>query len=143
MVQSNDQPPNYDTVVMTEAHSCGPYVPAGTTDAKDVKIPLESPETQNDSPASGPPPTNFPSMPATTVYNYRNPMTGDIVCSLLPPDHPQMICLQQGHVLQTKFGMLGILAAIFWFPLGIGLCLLDRKVYCSRCGQLIDDSICG
>ncbi len=37
----------------------------------------------------------------------------------------------------------GILAAVFWFPLGIGLCLLDRHVQCSRCGAVINDGMCG
>ncbi|KAG1762863.1 hypothetical protein EDD22DRAFT_889322 [Suillus occidentalis] len=79
-----------------------------------------------------------------TVYHYQNPLTGEHIASLLPPDHPEMICLQQGgHVNETKFGILGIMAAIIWFPLGIGLCLLDRKVKCQRCGTVIDDGLCG
>ncbi|KAG0694072.1 hypothetical protein DFH29DRAFT_961582 [Suillus ampliporus] len=85
-----------------------------------------------------------PMMQQPTVYHYQNPLTGDHVASLLPPDHPEMICLQQGgHVNETKFGILGILAAIVWFPLGIGLCLLDRRVKCRRCGTIIDNGICG
>ncbi|KAI0747352.1 hypothetical protein BC629DRAFT_1560453 [Irpex lacteus] len=145
MVQSNDQPPTYDAVVMSEAQSTGPYVPAGTTDAKDVKVQPEAEHAQTYSPPAGPPPQfgSIPSMPATTVYNYRNPLTGEVVASLLPPDHPQMVCLQQGHIARSRFGVLGVLAAIFWFPLGVGLCLLDRRVYCSRCGQIIDEGICG
>jgi len=83
-------------------------------------------------------------MHETTVYHYNNPLTGDHLASLLPPDHPEMICLQRGgHDTQTKFGLIGILAAIFWFPLGVGLCLLDRKVVCRRCGMLVEDGICG
>ncbi|KAK0505033.1 hypothetical protein EDD18DRAFT_322444 [Armillaria luteobubalina] len=78
------------------------------------------------------------------VYNYVNPATGDRIASLLPPNHPEMICLQSGaHVPHTKYGLLGILAAVFWFPLGIGLCLLDRHVQCSRCGAVINDGMCG
>ncbi len=47
-------------------------------------------------------------MPATTVYNYINPHNGERIVSLLPPDHPQMVCLQQGgHVARSKFGILG------------------------------------
>ncbi|KAG2128958.1 uncharacterized protein EDB93DRAFT_1095763 [Suillus bovinus] len=79
-----------------------------------------------------------------TVYHYQNPLTGERIASLLPPDHPEMICLQQGaHVTETSFGILGILAAIVWFPLGVGLCLLDRRVKCKRCGAVIDNGICG
>jgi len=32
---------------------------------------------------------------------------------------------------------LGLIAAVVWFPLGIGLCLLDRTVTCKRCGAVI------
>ncbi|KAF9474697.1 hypothetical protein BDN70DRAFT_908403 [Pholiota conissans] len=88
-------------------------------------------------------------MPSTSnddmvLYNYINPITGERVVSLLPPNHPEMICLQSGsHVTETHFGLLGILAAIFWFPLGIGLCLLDKQTQCRRCGAVIDRGICG
>ncbi|KIK99376.1 hypothetical protein PAXRUDRAFT_532325 [Paxillus rubicundulus Ve08.2h10] len=82
-------------------------------------------------------------LPQPTIYHYQSPITGAQLASLLPPDHPEMLCLQQGgHVAQTKFGILGILAAIVWFPLGIGLCLLDRQVKCRRCGVTIDEGIC-
>ncbi|KAF8894362.1 hypothetical protein CPB84DRAFT_1963378 [Gymnopilus junonius] len=76
--------------------------------------------------------------PAPVVYSYVNPATGERIASLLPPDDPEMVCLQMGHVPQTQFGLLGILAAIFWFPLGIACCLLDRRVRCARCGYVID-----
>ena len=47
-------------------------------------------------------------MPQTRVYHYVNPANGDHITSLLPPDHPEMVCLQQGsHVEETKFGFLG------------------------------------
>lgn len=43
-----------------------------------------------------------------TVYHYTNPTTQQQVASLLPPDHPEMICLQAGaHVPHTKYGILG------------------------------------
>jgi hypothetical protein len=78
-----------------------------------------------------------------------------------------MVCLQAGeHVLETRYGFLGVLpicsllfidcvwthahvivfpgviAAIVWFPLGIGLCLLDRRVQCKRCGDSIEEGLC-
>ncbi|KAF8840734.1 hypothetical protein BDN67DRAFT_990209 [Paxillus ammoniavirescens] len=82
-------------------------------------------------------------MPQPIIYHYQSPITGEHLASLLPPDNPEMLCLQQGgHVAQTKFGILGVLAAIVWFPLGIGLCLLDRRVKCKRCGVMIDEGIC-
>ncbi|KAH9957332.1 hypothetical protein BC827DRAFT_1371278 [Russula dissimulans] len=100
------------------------------------------------------------------VYHYQDPRTGLWVASLLPPDHPQMVCLQTGaHVPETRYGclgashfsyslltvsrltfavgvLLGVLAAIIWFPLGIGLCLLDRRVRCERCGESIEEGLC-
>ena len=99
------------------------------------------------------------STPSPMVYNYINPVSGERVVSLLPPNHPEMICLQSGsHVPHTRFGLLGehqsshcpciltflsgILAAVFWFPFGIGLCLLDRRVRCHRCGLIIEDGVC-
>ncbi|KAF9001553.1 hypothetical protein BDQ17DRAFT_1358409 [Cyathus striatus] len=78
-----------------------------------------------------------------TVYHYNNPRTGEYIASLLPPDNPTVICLQAGtHVPETKYGVLGILAAICWFPLGIVICLLDRRVKCTRCGLIIDEGLC-
>jgi len=85
-----------------------------------------------------------PAMPSTSGYHYTNPVNQDHIISMLPPDHPQMICLQQGsHVRETKFGILGIIAAVVWFPLGIALCLIDRRVRCKRCGMILQDhTIC-
>jgi len=77
------------------------------------------------------------------VYHYQDQRTGQPFASLLPPDHPQMVCLQAGqHVPESRYGFLGVLAAIMWFPLGIGLCLLDRRVRCERCGESLEDGLC-
>lgn len=47
-------------------------------------------------------------MPQARVYHYHNLANGNHITSLLPPDHPEMVCLQQGsHVEETKFGVLG------------------------------------
>jgi hypothetical protein len=44
-----------------------------------------------------------PTMPSTRVYHYRNPVTAEEIVSLLPPNHPAMVCLQSGeHVPETK-----------------------------------------
>ncbi|KAF9820291.1 hypothetical protein IEO21_01505 [Rhodonia placenta] len=135
--QDMQAPPSYDAA-MKDITSSGPFVTNGTSTADSVKVPL--PEG---TPAQGPSP-QVPSMPATTVYNYVNPITQEQIVSLLPPDHPQMICLQQGgHVPRTHYGVLGILAAVFWFPWGIGCCLLDRRTTCERCGAVMDDGFCG
>ena len=88
-----------------------------------------------------PPPQSY-AMPRNGPYQYQHPVTGHIITTPFPPDHPKMICLQQGgHVSSTRFGILGILAGIFWFPLGIGLCLLDRRIVCKRCGTVVDGGI--
>ncbi|KAF8633664.1 hypothetical protein AX15_001313 [Amanita polypyramis BW_CC] len=77
------------------------------------------------------------------IYHYVNPRTNEQTASLLPPDHPEMVCLQTGmHDTHTTFGILGILAAIIWFPIGIGCCLLDRKTTCRRCGAVLSTGCC-
>ncbi|KAK0213092.1 hypothetical protein DFS33DRAFT_1286374 [Desarmillaria ectypa] len=131
-----DNPPPYDTV----QHSTGKDHPK---DAKQAPQPPMQPSTQLYMTAgSSYVPQTGPQDPI--VYHYVNPTTGDRIASLLPPNHPEMICLQAGaHIPHTKYGLLGILAAVFWFPLGVGLCLLDRHVQCSRCGTVINDGICG
>ncbi|KAM5530757.1 hypothetical protein V8D89_015564 [Ganoderma adspersum] len=137
------QPPSYDVAVSGGTNISGPFIPESQAPAKDVKVPsLPSPGAGYPAPGS-PPPHAAGGLPATVVFNYVNPRTGERVVSLLPPDHPQMVCLQQGgHVTTSKFGLLGILAAIVWFPLGIGLCLLDRKIHCQRCGAVLEDGMC-
>lgn len=47
-------------------------------------------------------------MPQPTVYYYQSPVTGEQLATLLPPDHPEMLCLQRGgHEPRTKYGILG------------------------------------
>ncbi|EJU04142.1 hypothetical protein DACRYDRAFT_48717 [Dacryopinax primogenitus] len=74
-----------------------------------------------------------------TVYYYTNPMNGATITSFLPPDHPRSLCLQQGHVPMTTHGVLGILAAIFFFPIGVVCCMIDRRSVCARCGEVLSD----
>jgi hypothetical protein len=40
-----------------------------------------------------------------TVYHYIDPFTDKVVDSVLPPDHPVMQCMHDGHVPQSKFGI--------------------------------------
>jgi hypothetical protein len=125
-------PPSYDASVSNDngAEASGSNAQQAVTPTK-VQPPTSPTSLQ-------PPP-----VPQPTVYYYRNPRTNENVVSLLPPDHPEMICLQEGeHITTSKFGLLGILAAIFWFPLGIGICLLDRRVQCRRCGAVLSESMC-
>lgn len=137
---TNDNPPSYDQV----ANGNEVVAPQDTKKPQDpsVRTPfMQSPAYS----VAGPSYTNrITNGPQPTVYHYTNPFTGDQVASLLPPDHPEMICLQEGkHISKSSFGMLGILAAVFWFPLGVGICLLDRRVKCVRCGHTISESFCG
>ncbi|VDB95929.1 unnamed protein product [Peniophora sp. CBMAI 1063] len=124
----SESPPAYNDAVAGPSNGMskpGPVAPMSTT-------PLIHPATTPGSP-DGP-----------TVYHYQHPVTGHQIVSLLPPDHPQMVCLQRGHHdVETKFGLLGVLAAIFWFPLGVGLCLLDRRARCRSCGEVLDTGMCG
>ncbi|KAI5119816.1 hypothetical protein M0805_006949 [Coniferiporia weirii] len=94
------------------------------------------------SPAYAAMPSPNPQGTRGMVHHYQHPVTGHTIGTVLPPDHPEMLCLQEGrHIRASRFGILGILAAVFWFPLGIGLCLLDRRVVCTRCGNVIDGGI--
>ncbi|KIJ68101.1 hypothetical protein HYDPIDRAFT_148404 [Hydnomerulius pinastri MD-312] len=133
-----DNPPAYEFVAAQ-----GP--------SEDAQVPVASGKQPKPPVPQGPPIPPMisvhgrpaPTMHQPTIYHYQNPLTGDHLASLLPPDHPEMMCLQQGgHISQTKFGILGVLAAIVWFPLGVGLCLLDRRVKCKRCGVTIDEGFC-
>ncbi|KAK7692755.1 hypothetical protein QCA50_004388 [Cerrena zonata] len=148
MVAQNDGLPTYD---MATGQLDRPYTYDTSTQGRDVKVPPPTFEQYDNPPfpapqlagPSSPAAPSVPRMPPTTVYNYVNPQTGEHVASLLPPGHPAMICLQQGqHVRETKYGLLGVLAAVFWFPLGIGLCLLDKRVKCKRCGVSIHEGLC-
>lgn len=66
-------------------------------------------------------------MPQTRVYHYINPANGNHISSLLPPDHPEMVCLQEGsHVEETKFGLLGALSLSFFFSLFVERSVLMR-----------------
>ncbi|KAG8813724.1 hypothetical protein FRC18_002318 [Serendipita sp. 400] len=100
-------------------------------------------------PPAGPSSTTYQALPTTstspapngsgtvTVYHYIHPQTQHRIDSLLPPSHPKMLCLQYGHQLKSRFGVAGILAAIFWFPLGLGCLLIDRDTVCARCKRVV------
>ncbi|KAJ8588538.1 hypothetical protein M405DRAFT_934042 [Rhizopogon salebrosus TDB-379] len=137
VLKHTDNPPSYDFV---EAQTSPNEQPPSMSD-KGARLPVQQPPVPSVMAVHNRP---APMMQQPVVYHYQNPTTGEQLASLLPPDHPEMQCLQHGgHLNETKFGILGILAAIVWFPLGIGLCLLDRRVKCRRCGVVIEDRICG
>jgi len=107
----------------------------------DTKVPVDQKKPQPlPSPTLYAPPVHPPSTSragSITVYHYVHPVTQERVDTLLPPDHPEMQCLQYGHIPKTRFGIAGILAAIFWFPLGLGCMLIDRDTQCTRCKKIL------
>jgi len=132
-----ENPPAYESAVDGSSTDAAPppWKNAGPQDAQPKGPPLML--------AGGPQVVYGATSSEPTVYYYQDPRTGQRVASLLPPDHPQMVCLQTGaHVPDTRYGCLGVLAAIIWFPLGIALCLLDRRVRCERCGETLEDGLC-
>ncbi|KAG8970357.1 hypothetical protein FRC03_009630 [Tulasnella sp. 419] len=144
--KDTSNPPSYDIAVSDVATSSvgsprqGPYQLYAQSD---VKVPPQ-PEAQPPVlyPAMVPTTPPSPAVPGTRVYHYQNPQTLETVASLLPPDHPTMVCLQRGgHETKTKYGIVGILTAILWFPLGVGVCLLDRKTTCRRCGAVLREGL--
>ncbi|KAI0038672.1 hypothetical protein FA95DRAFT_1529013 [Auriscalpium vulgare] len=141
-----ESPPTY------EYATSGPSSPPPTSpplsprprDAKVNPVPPALPALSQSYSVQPVPTYGATASPGVHVYRYQHPITGETVVSFLPPDHPQMVCLQEGrHLAESRFGILGVLAAIVWFPLGIGLCLLDRKVRCRRCGEILDEGMCG
>jgi hypothetical protein len=72
-----------------------------------------------------------------TIYHHIDPFTNKVVDSFLPPDHPIMQCMHEGHVPHSKFGIGGIIAAVCWFPLGFWMLMADRDVICARCGMML------
>ncbi|TFK53646.1 hypothetical protein OE88DRAFT_1717837 [Heliocybe sulcata] len=154
----SENPPSYDAAMTEVSGSVPRPAPAEKKQENAVqqapRPPTVAAYQPDPSPSSPYRPTSPPTfMPPTPVYHYVNPRTGEHIASLMPPDHPEMVCLQEGrHIAETRYGLLGqslisldtcVLAAILWFPLGIGLCLLDRKVRCRRCGMMIDEGLCG
>jgi hypothetical protein len=61
-------------------------------------------------------PSYAPRHDPTSVHHYVNPLTGEHVVSVLPPNHPEMVCLQEGrHIKRTRFGLLGMSLVIYDF----------------------------
>ena len=72
---------------------------------------------------------------------------GRAACPRIAIRVPRCVVLTSKAVPGLKFFFCGcvwtgVLAAIVWFPLGIGLCLLDRRVRCQRCGESLEDGLC-
>lgn len=115
---TND-PPSYDEVPKQQQQPEGRYLrtytlyPCSQDSAafNDVKV-IPQPEIQPAPAYTMPGPSNYLIQPVNNgqtpiVYRYINHSTGEQVASLLPPTHPEMICLQSGHVPHTNYGILG------------------------------------
>jgi len=46
-------------------------------------------------------------------------------------------CAMGDHAITSKFGVMGIICAIVFFPLGLICLMADRKSVCMRCGQVL------
>jgi len=94
-------------------------------------------------PITSAPHASTPRYGPQTLYHYQDPETGRLITSPLPPTHPAMICLQEGgHIPgSTHWGILGLLSAIVFFPIGVLCCFIDREVHCIRCGEIIHSGL--
>ncbi|KAG8813600.1 hypothetical protein FRC19_002325 [Serendipita sp. 401] len=75
----------------------------------------------------------------TPTYIWRHPITNETYDTGLPHDHPDVHCLESGHIPRTRYGLVGILSTIFWFPLGLLVMMHDRSVECERCSRVLVD----
>ncbi|KAI1790166.1 hypothetical protein LXA43DRAFT_891576 [Ganoderma leucocontextum] len=48
------------------------------------------------------------------------------------------MCASGNHDVTTKYGMVGILTAVFCFPIGLLALLVDKERRCVRCGALVN-----
>jgi len=65
--------------------------------------------------------------------NPMNPMGGVQPAGFITPE---VQCQQQGHIITSRYGVVGILSAILFFPCGVLVCLMDRTEKCERCHQI-------
>ena len=117
--RTQDNPPPYDYATAQDgtsgpppaharSHPTGGPSPKATDKAGDTAkaappapAPAPAPALHAGPSYGGPP-------PPVAVHYYVDPLTGARVASALPPDHPEMLCLQEGqHVPHTRFGLLG------------------------------------
>ncbi|KAF9478595.1 hypothetical protein BDN70DRAFT_879836 [Pholiota conissans] len=99
-----------------------------------AKDPQQDPNASHISNTNLPPP--YPPQPQPQSQRWR---TGQPTATPAPNVQPGTIYVMPmnapcHHQWSTRFGLLGILCAIFFCPLGL-LCLLcDRQEVCIRCG---------
>ncbi|KAG8830319.1 hypothetical protein FRC17_005076 [Serendipita sp. 399] len=71
------------------------------------------------------------------TYIWTHPITHETYDTGLPFDHPDVQCLQSGHLPRTRYGLVGILSTIFWFPFGLLVMMHDKSVECKRCSRVL------
>lgn len=54
---------------------------------------------------------------------------------------PDQQCAQQGHIITSRFGIVGLLSAFFLFPCGIIVCFMDQTEKCERCHHIFKHGI--
>lgn len=115
---TSDNPPSYEFLTAQTTNSsvsshCIVLNPWFTPTLDEQPLPISDKGARPVRQPSTPPVSAVHNRPAPmtqqpVVYHYQNPTTGEHLASLLPPDHPEMVCLQQGgHLNETKFGILG------------------------------------
>ncbi|ORY22685.1 hypothetical protein BCR39DRAFT_550987 [Naematelia encephala] len=60
----------------------------------------------------------------------------------LSPVSAEIQCLQLGHRKKTRYGPIGIIAGIVFFPWGLFWTACDRKVTCKRCQVVLSEKGC-
>ncbi|KAG6828693.1 hypothetical protein H0H92_007055 [Tricholoma furcatifolium] len=137
-----DSPPSYEAATEDGHDHTQDSVPKGALN-HDSKHSASTPSQPSNGGPSYTAQPGYTSMSTPLLHHYVNPNTGEHIATLQAPNDPEMICLQEGmHIPHTRYGLLGVLAAVFWFPLGIGLCLLDRHTRCQRCGAVLNNGLC-
>ncbi|KAG6840692.1 hypothetical protein C0991_005051 [Blastosporella zonata] len=105
-----DSPPSYEVATDDGNDHTSEHLPKGALN-HDVKHPITEASPLYGQPIhAGPSHTMQPgyTVMLPPVHHYANPVTGEHLSSLLSPNEPEMICLQEGrHIPHTEYGLLG------------------------------------
>ncbi|KAL7415780.1 hypothetical protein BDY24DRAFT_382208 [Mrakia frigida] len=127
-------PPSYEASV-----SSSPSPSSSSSPNQPLLTHVASLPSRNLPPPKGASPAGTDQSNGPLVHYFVQPgPNGRMISTNLGPETEEMRCLMEGHLAQSKFGIIGILSTIFFFPWGLAVCALDRKVVCKRCKQVID-----
>lgn len=108
-------PPSYEVSVSSPSPSTSsPHAPL----LVHVSSARNPPLSKGDSPqgAQLEPPLLAPNG-GQIIHYYQQPgRNGMMVSTTLGPETPEMRCLMNGHEARSRFGILGVLATVFFFP---------------------------